>query len=132
MTLMQSEGLIEVADQQEMLAVLGRNDELLRVIQDCYDAKIVARGNTIAFSGDENEVKQLESLFKELLFLERQGAAITTHDVRYRLSLRAAAGRLRQKRWGSGTTSTLSAAMRLPLASALRARAKRIWLLPLR
>lgn len=87
MTLMQSEGLIEVADQQEMLAVLGRNDELLRVIQDCYDAKIVARGNTIAFSGDENEVKQLESLFKELLFLERQGAAITTHDVRYSIRM---------------------------------------------
>ena len=91
MTLMQSEGLIEVADQQEMLAVLGRNDELLRVIQDCYDAKIVARGNTIAFSGDENEVKQLESLFKELLFLERQGAAITTHDVRYSIHMIAEA-----------------------------------------
>ncbi len=91
MTLMQSEGLIEVADQQEMLAVLGRNDELLRVIQDCYDAKIVARGNTIAFSGDENEVKQLESLFKELLFLERQGAAITTHDVRYSIRMIAEA-----------------------------------------
>ena len=91
MTLMQSEGLIEVADQQEMLAVLGRNDELLRVIQDCYDAKIVARGNIIAFSGDENEVKQLESLFKELLFLERQGAAITTHDVRYSIRMIAEA-----------------------------------------
>ena len=91
MTLMQSEGLIEVEDQQEMLAVLGRNDELLRVIQDCYDAKIVARGNTIAFSGDENEVKQLESLFKELLFLERQGAAITTHDVRYSIRMIAEA-----------------------------------------
>ena len=91
MTLMQSEGLIEVADQQEMLAVLGRNDELLRVIQDCYDAKIVARGNTIAFSGDESEVKQLESLFKELLFLERQGAAITTHDVRYSIRMIAEA-----------------------------------------
>ena len=91
MTLMQSEGLIEVADQQEMLAILGRNDELLRVIQDCYDAKIVARGNTIAFSGDESEVKQLESLFKELLFLERQGAAITTHDVRYSIRMIAEA-----------------------------------------
>ena len=91
MTLMQSEGLIEVADQQEMLAVLGRNDELLRVIQDCYGAKIVARGNTIAFSGDESEVKQLESLFKELLFLERQGAAITTHDVRYSIRMIAEA-----------------------------------------
>ena len=77
MTLMQSEGLIEVQDQQEMLAILGRNDELLRVIQECYDAKIVARGNVISFSGSEEEVKQLENLFKELLFLERQGAAIT-------------------------------------------------------
>ncbi len=91
MTLMQSEGLIEVQDQQEMLAVLGRNDELLRVIQDCYDARIVARGNVITFSGSEDEVKQLESLFKELLFLERQGAAITTHDVRYSIRMIAEA-----------------------------------------
>lgn len=91
MTLMQSEGLIEVADQQEMLAVLGRNDELLRVIQECYSARIVARGNVISFSGSEEEVKQLESLFKELLFLERQGAAITTHDVRYSIRMIAEA-----------------------------------------
>lgn len=91
MTLMQSEGLIEVQDQQEMLAILGRNDELLRVIQECYDAKIVARGNVISFSGSEEEVKQLENLFKELLFLERQGAAITTHDVRYSIRMIAEA-----------------------------------------
>lgn len=91
MTLMQSEGLIEVQDQQEMLAILGRNDELLRVIQECYDAKIVARGNVISFSGSEEEVKQLENLFKELLFLERQGAAITTHDVRYSMRMIAEA-----------------------------------------
>ena len=91
MTLMQSEGLIEVQDQQEMLAILGRNDELLRVIQECYDAKIVARGNVISFSGSEEKVKQLENLFKELLFLERQGAAITTHDVRYSIRMIAEA-----------------------------------------
>ena len=91
LTLMQSEGLIEVQDQQEMLAILGRNDELLRVIQECYDAKIVARGNVISFSGSEEEVKQLENLFKELLFLERQGAAITTHDVRYSIRMIAEA-----------------------------------------
>ena len=91
MTLMQSEGLIEVQDQQEMLAILGRNDELLRVIQECCDAKIVARGNVISFSGSEEEVKQLENLFKELLFLERQGAAITTHDVRYSIRMIAEA-----------------------------------------
>ena len=68
MTLMQSEGLIEVQDQQEMLAILGRNDELLRVIQECYDAKIVARGNVISFSGSEEEVKQLENLLRNCCF----------------------------------------------------------------
>ena len=63
----------------------------MRVIQECYDAKIVARGNVISFSGSEEEVKQLENLFKELLFLERQGAAITTHDVRYSIRMIAEA-----------------------------------------
>ena len=83
MTLMQSEGLIEVQDQQEMLAILGRNDELLRVIQECYDAKIVARGNVISFSGSEEEVKQLENLFKEgCCHYHARCALQHTHDCR--------------------------------------------------
>lgn len=57
MTLMQSEGLIEVQDQQEMLAILGRNDELLRVIQECYDAKIVARGQCNQFQRQRRRSK---------------------------------------------------------------------------
>lgn len=67
--------------------------------------------------------------------MERQGAAITTHDVRYSIRMIAEAqldalhrmyadtiivtrrGRqVKAKRWGSGIILTLSAAMRLPLA----------------
>lgn len=55
MSFLQSERIIEVQDQQEMVGILGRNDELLRVIKEHYESVIVARGNVIVFSGEDNE-----------------------------------------------------------------------------
>ncbi len=66
-----------------MIAILGRNDEFLRLIDASFEATIMARGNKIIFSGSEEENLKLEQLFKELLFLYRQGLPITSHDVRY-------------------------------------------------
>jgi phosphate starvation-inducible PhoH-like protein len=78
------EHVIEINDQQEMVGILGRNDEFLRIIQGLFpDATIVARGTKIVFSGEENVIGNLEQLFSELLFLYRQGLPLTTHDVRY-------------------------------------------------
>jgi phosphate starvation-inducible protein PhoH and related proteins len=77
------EQVIEVSSQQEMVGILGRNDENLRLINASFDATIVARGNKIIFSGSEEEEKQIGALFRELLFLYRQGLPVTTHDVRY-------------------------------------------------
>ena len=37
LSFLQSERIIEVQDQQEMVGVLGRNDELLRVIKEHYE-----------------------------------------------------------------------------------------------
>lgn len=93
MSFLQSERIIEVQDQQEMVGILGRNDELLRVIKEHYESVIVARGNVIVFSGEDNEVGQIETLFKELPFLYRQGMPLTTHDVRYSIGM-IAEGRL--------------------------------------
>lgn len=93
MSFLQSERIIEVQDQQEMVGILGRNDELLRVIKEHYNSTIIARGNVIVFSGEDNEVVQIETLFKELLFLYRQGMPLTTHDVRYSIRM-IAEGRL--------------------------------------
>lgn len=95
MSFLQSERIIEVQDQQEMVGVLGRNDELLRVIKEHYGSMIVARGNVIVFSGEDNEVGQIETLFKELLFLYRQGmpADYPRCTVQYQYDRRGTAGK---------------------------------------
>lgn len=77
------EQVIEINNQQEMVGILGRNDEHLRLISASFDATIVARGNKIIFSGSEEEERRIGELFRELLFLYRQGLPITSHDVRY-------------------------------------------------
>lgn len=83
MSFLSDEHVIEINDQQEMIGILGRNDEYLRLIDASFDATVMARGNKIIFSGSEEENLMLEQLFKELLFLYRQGLPITSHDVRY-------------------------------------------------
>ena len=83
MSFLSDEHVIEINDQQEMIGILGRNDEFLRLIDASFDATVMARGNKIIFSGSEEENRKLEQLFKELLFLYRQGLPVTSHDVRY-------------------------------------------------
>lgn len=83
MSFLSDEHVIEINDQQEMIGILGRNDEFLRLIDASFDATVMARGNKIIFSGSEEENQKLEQLFKELLFLYRQGLPVTSHDVKY-------------------------------------------------
>ena len=84
MSFLLGEHVIETKDQQEMVGILGRNDEFLRIIQGLYpDTTMVARGTKVVFSGEDRDVEELEQLFGELLFLYRQGLPLTTHDVRY-------------------------------------------------
>jgi len=83
LSFLSDEHVIEINDQQEMIAILGRNDEFLRLIDASFEATVMARGNKIIFSGSEEENLKLEQLFKELLFLYRQGLPVTSHDVRY-------------------------------------------------
>lgn len=83
MSLNQDERILETIDQQEMVGICGRNEELLRIIRDAFPCKIVARGNQVAISGEADEVEKLRQLFMELLFLYRQGLPLTAHDVRY-------------------------------------------------
>lgn len=82
-----TEKRINLADSQEAIAIFGRNDENLRIINERATGKIVSRGDEIVITGEEAEVEQLDKLFRELLFLYRAGNQITTHDVRYGLEL---------------------------------------------
>lgn len=79
----QNEKRIKFTDAQETVAILGRNDEHLRIIGEQFTSRLLARGDEIVISGVQAEVDELNRLFNELLFLYREGNPVTTHDVRY-------------------------------------------------
>lgn len=83
----QVETRFEVRDQQEMLGILGKNDEFLRIMQAGVSCVLVARGNVISATGTEENVNMATQVIEELLFLYRQGLPLTTHDVRYSMRM---------------------------------------------
>lgn len=83
----QVETRFELRDQQEMVGILGKNDEFLRVLQAGFSCVLVARGNIISAKGTEEEVGTAAQVIEELLFLYRQGLPLTTHDVRYSMRM---------------------------------------------
>ncbi len=78
-----TEKKIILADSQEAIALLGRNDEHLRIISDQFTCRIVARGDEITITGDMSEVDLVYKLLNEMLYLFREGNSITTHDICY-------------------------------------------------
>ena len=74
-------------DSREMVAVLGENDEYLRLLQQQLDCTLSPRGNELIASGSEEAVGYTEKLVSELLYLYRQGLPVTEHDVKYGLRL---------------------------------------------
>lgn len=79
----QEERRIKLADVQEAVAILGHNDEYLRIIGENFASRIVSRGDEVVLTGSKAQVELLARLFNELLFLYRQGNQVTAHDVRY-------------------------------------------------
>ncbi len=67
----------------EAVNILGRNDENLRFIVKHSLAKVVARGNEIYISGDEEQVVKVEKLFKQLAKLASKGNEINIPLINY-------------------------------------------------
>ena len=64
------------------LALLGLQDENLKLLESEFDVKIVARGTNIILIGeDETELLQLEKVFLELISLIESGQDIAVSDV---------------------------------------------------
>lgn len=76
-----------VGTNGEAANIFGKYDENLRLIEKHCPAKIVARGNEIAVSGDEEEVAKLEKVFNYLISLAQKGTPITLSTVNYALQM---------------------------------------------
>jgi phosphate starvation-inducible PhoH-like protein len=65
-----------------MVALLGPNDELLRMIEQELAAAVSVRGNEISLTGEDAAVAEGRQLFEELVRLIQQGQGIDRSTVR--------------------------------------------------
>jgi phosphate starvation-inducible PhoH-like protein len=63
------------------VALLGPADEFLRLIEDSFEARIHARGNTITVTGAPSEAALVERLLDELVTILRTGQNLTRETV---------------------------------------------------
>ncbi|MEX0868645.1 MAG: PhoH family protein [Nitriliruptoraceae bacterium] len=73
---------LHVPGEHAMVALVGTNDVLLRLVEDAFAAAIHVRGNQITISGaDSDEVNRVARLFEELLALLERGQQLDTSAV---------------------------------------------------
>jgi phosphate starvation-inducible PhoH-like protein len=62
-----------------MVALIGQNDELLKLVEAAFDADILVRGNEISIGGPD--ARSVDTLFRELLQLLERGHDLTPAKV---------------------------------------------------
>jgi len=83
----QSSFSIALKDSFEAQELFGQQDKHLRLIEESFDAKIVARGCNLEIIGDKQELQSIAGLFEELLGILRGGQSISPNDVKYAIRM---------------------------------------------
>lgn len=69
------------AEGIDMVRLLGLNDANLHMVENKFDANITVRGDNVSFRGDQEEVDQIEKIFKELIYILNKNGSISPNDV---------------------------------------------------
>jgi phosphate starvation-inducible PhoH-like protein len=77
---------INIGDVDQRL-LFGQSGSFLRLIESQFDAKIVARGDSINLEGEEKELKLLEVLFADLISHLRKNKELSERYVLYAISM---------------------------------------------
>jgi phosphate starvation-inducible PhoH-like protein len=78
---------ISLAQDLDLLPLLGRNDDHLKTLESELDIRIVARGHDIMLKGDERQVKKAERALIQLAELVRAGTPLRAGEVRAALRM---------------------------------------------
>jgi phosphate starvation-inducible PhoH-like protein len=78
---------ISLAPDIDLLPLLGRNDEHLRMLEGALDVRIVARGHDVMLKGEERHVRKAERALTQLADLVRTGAPVRAVEVRAALRM---------------------------------------------
>jgi phosphate starvation-inducible PhoH-like protein len=76
-----------VGTNGEAVNVFGIGDENLRYVENQTQVKIVARGNEVVITGDEEAVEKTQKLLEQLVALARTGNRITVGTINYTLGM---------------------------------------------
>ena len=84
----QARTTITVPASQPMVALLGTNDEYLRLIERAFpEADVLARGNEIMINGTPDDVATMDMLIGEMLTVLRTGQALSAESVERSIGL---------------------------------------------
>lgn len=72
---------ILVPGSHAMVDLLGRHDELLKIIESAFSSDILVRGNEITVTGGEEEVEKLALVFKELIDMITEGQKLNPQNI---------------------------------------------------
>ena len=67
--------------------LFGHKDAFLRLIESQFDTRIIARGDSVKLRGDEEEIKQLETLFDDLISHVKKNKELNERYVLYATSM---------------------------------------------
>jgi phosphate starvation-inducible PhoH-like protein len=77
---------IDISEVDQRL-LFGQGGSFLRLIESEFDAKIVARGDSIILQGEEQEVKNLEALFFDLINCLNKTGQLSERYVLYAIGM---------------------------------------------
>jgi phosphate starvation-inducible PhoH-like protein len=86
------ESTLVVADERQMMGLLGSRDSLLRLLEEHLSADIHVRGNRVTLRGSAEDVAFAERTLRELLALQESGSVITPDAVRRTIGMLADPG----------------------------------------
>jgi phosphate starvation-inducible PhoH-like protein len=73
-----------------LLALLGRNDEHLKMLETQYDVKATSRGYDVTLRGEEGRLQQAEKVVRDLIDMLRARPSLGASDIRSALRIAGA------------------------------------------
>ncbi len=84
----QAQAKITVPHSQSMVALIGSDDEFLRLVEASFpECDVLVRGNEITLTGTPGDVGIIEVFFSEMLAMLRTGQVLTVESVERSISL---------------------------------------------
>ncbi len=78
---------IGINDFRHMAELFGNFDENIKIIEDSFNVKIIARNNELKIQGREEDIRRTEKLVKNLLEMVARGEKLNPQSISYSIGL---------------------------------------------